>query len=508
MLRDITIGQYFPGNSVVHRMDPRFKIVMTLLFIVMLFLGEHLYSLGYGLVYCLIVLLLSRIPVKMIWKSVRPLLPILLITAALDMFFLDDGTVYFHWHFLKITSDGVNTAVLMVVRIIVLLVGSSLLTYTTSPIALTDAIERLLAPLKRLHVPVHAFAMMMTIALRFIPTLLEETDRIMTAQKARGASFSEGSMLQRAKALVPIFVPLFVSSFRRAEELATAMECRCYRGDEGRTKMRQLHAAGLYASDVVQIRYLLATLFVGLYLLVFHRDKFRIRLRDLWCFLGTGLCSLLLYCIFYFRAFERVSISIATVLTYMSPIYIMLLGTLLFREKITPRKVLALVLSIGGCVLVSGVLSGISGSPDGLLAGFAAGFFYALYSIFAKFAIDRGYQTWTILFYTFGLAAIGCAFVSDWGAIGAVLSTQPVAIPLCLLFGVVTCFFPYLFYSMGLQRIELSRASILNCVDVVSSSLLGAVLFQEYPSWSALLGIALILTAVVLLSTTSKKRST
>ena len=195
----------------------------------------------------------------MIWKSVRPLLPILLITAALDMFFLDDGTVYFHWHFLKITSDGVNTAVLMVVRIIVLLVGSSLLTYTTSPIALTDAIERLLAPLKRLHVPVHAFAMMMTIALRFIPTLLEETDRIMTAQKARGASFSEGSMLQRAKALVPIFVPLFVSSFRRAEELATAMECRCYRGDEGRTKMRQLHAAGRdYAAMTVTLVFLAA----------------------------------------------------------------------------------------------------------------------------------------------------------------------------------------------------------------------------------------------------------
>ena len=192
-------------------------------------------------------------------ESVRPLLPILLITAALDMFFLDDGTVYFHWHFLKITSDGVNTAVLMVVRIIVLLVGSSLLTYTTSPIALTDAIERLLAPLKRLHVPVHAFAMMMTIALRFIPTLLEETDRIMTAQKARGASFSEGSMLQRAKALVPIFVPLFVSSFRRAEELATAMECRCYRGDEGRTKMRQLHAAGRdYAAMTVTLVFLAA----------------------------------------------------------------------------------------------------------------------------------------------------------------------------------------------------------------------------------------------------------
>ena len=271
--------------------------------------------------------------------------------------------------------------------------------------------------------------------------------------------------------------------------------------------VRRLNAAGLYAMDVVLARMLSALLFMGIFMLLFSRESFRIRLKDLWCFLGTGLCSLLLYCIFYFRAVERVSISVATVLTYMSPIYIMLLGALLFHEKITPRKVLALILSIGGCVLVSGVLSGISGNPDGLLAGFAAGFFYALYSIFAKFAIDRGYQTWTILFYTFGLAAIGCAFVSDWGAIGAVLSTQPVAIPLCLLFGVVTCFFPYLFYSMGLQRIELSRASILNCVDVVSSSLLGAVLFQEYPSWSALLGIALILTAIVLLSIGSKNRS-
>ena len=157
---------------------------------------------------------------------------------------MDDGKVYFHWHFLKITETGVVTAVLMVARIIILLVGSSLLTYTTSPIALTDAIERLLSPLKKIHVPVHAFAMMMTIALRFIPTLLEETDKIMTAQKARGASFSEGNLMQRAKALVPVLVPLFVSAFRRAEELATAMECRCYRGEAGRTKMRQLHAAG------------------------------------------------------------------------------------------------------------------------------------------------------------------------------------------------------------------------------------------------------------------------
>ncbi len=243
MLKDITIGQYFPGTSVVHRMDARFKIVMTLSFIIMLFLGQHLYSLLFGTVFCGLALLLSKIPIRLIWKSIRALLPILLITAVLDLFFIDGGDVYFKWHFLQVTQDGVTTAILMVVRIVILLAGTSLLTYTTSPIALTDAMERLLAPLKRIHVPVHAFAMMMTIALRFIPTLLEETDKIMTAQKARGASFSEGNLMHRAKALVPILVPLFVSAFRRAEELATAMECRCYRGEEGRTKMRKLKAA-------------------------------------------------------------------------------------------------------------------------------------------------------------------------------------------------------------------------------------------------------------------------
>ncbi|MCD8220508.1 MAG: energy-coupling factor transporter transmembrane protein EcfT [Ruminococcus sp.] len=242
MLKDITIGQYFPGDSVVHRMDPRFKIVMTLLFIVMLFLGQHLYSMIFGIVFCMLALALSKIPMKLIWKSIRVLLPILLVTAVLDIFFIDGGDVYIKWHFIQVTEDGVTTALMMVIRILVLLAGSSLLTYTTSPIALTDAIERLLSPLKRIHVPVHAFAMMMTIALRFIPTLLEETDKIMTAQKARGASFQNGNLMQRAKALIPVLVPLFVSAFRRAEELATAMECRCYRGDEGRTKMRQLHA--------------------------------------------------------------------------------------------------------------------------------------------------------------------------------------------------------------------------------------------------------------------------
>lgn len=243
MLKDITIGQYFPGDSVLHRMDPRYKIIITLIFIVMLFLGDHIYSLLFGVVLCILALALSNIPLNLIWKNMKVLIPILLITAILDVFLIEGDTVLVDWYFIEITWEGIRTAIMMIIRILTLVAGTSLLTYTTSPIALTDAIERLLSPLKKIHVPVHAFAMMMTIALRFIPTLLEETDKIMTAQKARGASLGEGKWLDRAKALVPILIPLFVSAFRRAEELATAMECRCYRGDEGRTKMRQLHAA-------------------------------------------------------------------------------------------------------------------------------------------------------------------------------------------------------------------------------------------------------------------------
>lgn len=243
MLKDITIGQYFPGNSLLHRLDARFKIVMTLLYIVMLFMGDAMYSLAFGVVYCVIALILSRLPVKLFWKSLKPLLPILLFTAILDIIFITDGTVYFQLGFFKLTEDGILTALRMVLRIIFLIVGSSLLTYTTSPIQLTDAIERLLSPLKKLKFPVHSFAMMMTIALRFIPTLMEETDKIIAAQKARGASFDTGKLKDKAKALVPVLIPLFVSAFRRAEELATAMECRCYRGDVGRTKMKQMHAA-------------------------------------------------------------------------------------------------------------------------------------------------------------------------------------------------------------------------------------------------------------------------
>lgn len=245
MLKDITIGQYFPGNSLLHKLDPRFKIVFTLLYIVMLFMGEELYSLVFGIVYCVIAVVLSKLSVKLFWKSLKPIIPIILVTAVLDLFFVTDGDVYFQFGFVKITEMGVVTAVRMVVRIMFLIIGSSLLTYTTSPIQLTDAIERLLSPLKKLHFPVHSFAMMMTIALRFIPTLMEETDKIIAAQKARGASFDSGKFMDKAKALVPVLIPLFVSAFRRAEELATAMECRCYRGDIGRTKMKQMKASSL-----------------------------------------------------------------------------------------------------------------------------------------------------------------------------------------------------------------------------------------------------------------------
>lgn len=240
MLKDITIGQYFPGKSPVHRLDARVKILLTIAFIVMLFIADEITGLGVGVAFTFLTFIISRIPLKMMWKSVRPILIIIIITALLNLFFVHTGEPYFEWKFIKITDKGVETAVFMVVRIVCLIVGSSLLTYTTSPIDLTDAIERLLSPLKKIKVPVHELAMMMTIALRFIPTLIEETDKITAAQKARGADMETGSIFKKAKALIPILIPLFVSSFRHAEELALAMECRCYHGGEGRTKMKQL----------------------------------------------------------------------------------------------------------------------------------------------------------------------------------------------------------------------------------------------------------------------------
>ncbi len=253
MLKDITIGQFFPGTSFIHRMDARVKLLLTAAFIVMLFVADSIQALCVGIAFTLIIYPISGIPLKMMWKSVKPILPIVIITALLNLFFIRSGDVYFHWKFIKITSEGVETASFMSIRILCLIVGSSILTYTTSPIDLTDAIERLLSPLKKLKVPVHELAMMMTIALRFIPTLIEETDKIMAAQKARGADIETGGLIKKAKALIPILIPLFVASFRHAEELALAMECRCYHGGEGRTRMKQLHLSFL---DLIGVMFL------------------------------------------------------------------------------------------------------------------------------------------------------------------------------------------------------------------------------------------------------------
>jgi energy-coupling factor transport system permease protein len=243
MLRDITIGQFFPGNSVIHRLDPRMKIILTALYIALLFTASNFIGLIVGVVFLLFVIPISKIPMKMILKSLKPIIPIIIFTTILNLFFVTGDDILFRWWIFKITTDGVKMTVFMIVRIICLIAGTSLLTYTTSPITLTDAIERLLSPLKKIKVPVHELAMMMTIALRFIPTLIEETDKIMAAQKARGADIETGGIMKRAKALIPILIPLFVSAFRRAEELALAMECRCYRGGEGRTRLKQLKTA-------------------------------------------------------------------------------------------------------------------------------------------------------------------------------------------------------------------------------------------------------------------------
>ena len=264
MLRDITIGQYFPGNSIIHKLDPRFKIIITLLYIIMLFSGGNYVCLIVGAVFTFGAVILSRIPVKMFWKSVKPLLPFLLITAVLNLLLMNTGDVIWKWKFLKITESGLNTSLFMVIRIVLLIMGSSLLTYTTSPITLTDAIERLLSPLRKVKFPVHELAMMMSIALRFIPTLIEETDKIMSAQKARGAEIDTGSFTTRAKNLISILVPLFISAFRRADELATAMECRCYHGGDGRTRLRQLRSAPRdYIALAITVLFLVGVIVLG-----------------------------------------------------------------------------------------------------------------------------------------------------------------------------------------------------------------------------------------------------
>ena len=240
MLKDITLGQYFPGTTLAHKLDPRTKILLVTLYIVALFCAKGLVTYGILALCLAICVRISKVKIKALVKGLKPVLFIIIFTGILNLFFTPGDYYMVEIGFLHISNVGLHNAVFMVLRIMLLIMGTFLMTYTTSPISLTDGLERLLGGLKKLHVPVHELAMMMSIALRFIPTLIEETDKIMSAQKARGADFESGNLIQKAKALIPILVPLFVSAFRRADELATAMECRCYHGGEGRTKLHVL----------------------------------------------------------------------------------------------------------------------------------------------------------------------------------------------------------------------------------------------------------------------------
>lgn len=250
MISDITIGQYYKGDSFVHNLDPRIKIILTILFVVMIFICKSFISLALVLAIILLSVAVSKVPFKMFAKSLKPIVPIVLFTAVINIFYITGGKELVSWGFIKITEKGLYTAAFMAIRIIFLIISSSLLTYTTVPTQLTDALERLLSPLKILHIPVHTLAMMMTLALRFIPTLIEEVERITNAQRARGADFESGSFLDKIKALIPILIPLFISAFRRAYELSFAMSCRCYTGGEGRTRMKQMK---LKFSDVAAL---------------------------------------------------------------------------------------------------------------------------------------------------------------------------------------------------------------------------------------------------------------
>jgi len=240
---DIAFGQYYEGDSFLHRLDPRWKILFAILYIVVIFLAKNVFSFVLLILSAIFLILLSKIRLRIIFRGLRPLIFIIVFTAIINIFWLKGKTVLVDWWIIHIYLEGLVNALLIVIRVVILVAGTSiLLTYTTTPIALTDGLERLLSPLAKIRLPVHEFSMMMTIALRFIPTLVEETEKIMNAQKARGADFSTGSLVRRAKALIPILIPLFISAFRRAEELATAMECRCYTGGRGRTRMNVLHS--------------------------------------------------------------------------------------------------------------------------------------------------------------------------------------------------------------------------------------------------------------------------
>lgn len=259
MLKDITLGQYFPGNTIAHRLDPRTKLLLVVAYIVGLFNSVGWWSYAFVVVVTALCMYVSRIHPSAAFKGLKPVIFIIILTALLNIFYTGGTPIIEGW---IITWEGIAKAVMMSVRIILLIVGTFLLTYTTSPIALTDGLEILLNPLKKIKVPVHEMSMMMSMALRFIPTLIEETDKIMSAQKARGADFETGNLIQRAKALLPILVPLFVSSFRRADELAIAMESRCYHGGKGRTRMKTLKMHGIDFAALLLGAAFLAIIFI------------------------------------------------------------------------------------------------------------------------------------------------------------------------------------------------------------------------------------------------------
>lgn len=262
MLKDITLGQYFPGNSFIHRLDPRTKLILTLVYIVALFTAKAYISYGLMLLLLIWAVAVSKIKPSAMFKGLKPLTFIIIFTAVLNLFYNKEGRELFSFWIFTVTDAGVQRAFFMVLRIMLLILGTFLLTYTTTPMALTDGMERLMNPLKKLRVPVHELSMMMSIALRFIPTLIEEADRIMSAQKARGADFETGKLTDRARALLPLLVPLFVSAFRRADELATAMEARCYHGGQGRTRMKTLKMGGIDAVALIGSAIVLAGIIV------------------------------------------------------------------------------------------------------------------------------------------------------------------------------------------------------------------------------------------------------
>lgn len=263
MIRDITLGQYYQSESLIHRLDARTKIISTIVYIVVLFMATNLWGLLISGAALALVVALSRVPVNFIVRGVKPIMFIILLTFVLNMFMIPGETLW-SWKFLSISHEGLNTAFFMAARLVLLIFGASLLTLTTKPITLTDGIEKLLSPLRKIGVPAHEIAMMMTIALRFIPTLLEETDKIMKAQQARGADFETGNLINRAKNLIPILVPLFISSFRIAQDLAMAMEARCYRGGQGRTRMHEMKMKGLdYFGLLTQAGLVVLVVFFG-----------------------------------------------------------------------------------------------------------------------------------------------------------------------------------------------------------------------------------------------------